>query len=121
MLSVIYEVRCPFFHSHCNSVKRPLTELLANSPFFNQIEYIGQEFDRKTKLGFVAREEDQRIRFGHPSDRDDACGIRNGQIKLAGWASRKTWPITANNCPNPAELLSPRFSSPRSMLSLPPF
>lgn len=32
----------------------------------------------------MTREEDQRIRFGNPSDRDDACGIRNGQIKLSG-------------------------------------
>ena len=120
-LSNIYDVCCPFFQNRCISVKRRLIALLANSAFFSQIEYIGQEFDRKTKLGFMTREEDQRIRFGHPSDRDDACGIRNGQIKLAGWASRKTWPITDNNCLDPAELLSPHFSSPRSKLSLPLF
>lgn len=66
------------------NAKQHLRSLLANSPFYRQIEYIGQEFDRKTKLGFMTREEDQRIRFGNPSDRDDACGIRNGQIKLSG-------------------------------------
>jgi len=66
---------------------------LANSPYLSQLEYICQEFDRKTKLGFMTTAEDQRIRFGHPSDRDDACGIRSGQIKLAGCQMFQiTWP-----------------------------
>ncbi|KIJ97286.1 hypothetical protein K443DRAFT_133881 [Laccaria amethystina LaAM-08-1] len=66
------------------NAKRYLRTLLANSRYLSQLEYICQEFDRKTKLGFMTTAEDQRIRFGNPSDRDDACGIRSGQIKLAG-------------------------------------
>ena len=60
--------------------------LLSNSQFLSQVEYICQEFDRKTKLDFRNTTDDQRIRFGNPRDRDIACGIQSGQLKLAGYA-----------------------------------
>jgi len=64
-------------------VKTP-TDLLFDSPYLDDIDNISECFDKTTKARFRNSSEDQYIRFGSARDKDESCGIRFGQLKIAG-------------------------------------
>ncbi|KAF9047817.1 hypothetical protein BJ165DRAFT_1527080 [Panaeolus papilionaceus] len=57
---------------------------LKGSRFSNDVQHIAESFDRTTKPVFRSIQDWQFIKFGSPSDRDDALNIRRGQLKLPG-------------------------------------
>lgn len=60
-------------------------DLLANSSFREDLDHIGNCFDKTTKPRFRNAEDPQYIKFGATRDNDPNCGIRFGQLKLAGY------------------------------------
>ena len=62
---------------------------LANSRYGTPeiIQQMTEEFDKSTKLRFRNSEDPQYIKFGTIRDKDPACDIRSGQLKLAGWVT----------------------------------
>lgn len=48
------------------------------------ITQMKNEFDKTTKLRFSNPNEPSYIRFGTVRDKDPACDIRSGQLKLSG-------------------------------------
>ena len=59
-------------------------ELLADSPFIEDLDHIIRCFDKTTKLRFRNIDGPQYIKFGSTRDNDEAHGIRFGQLKLQG-------------------------------------
>ena len=62
-------------------------DLLANSSYLDDLEYIVQCFDKTTKLRFRKAEEPQYMKFGSTRDYDEECNIRSGQLRLEGLVS----------------------------------
>ena len=60
------------------------SELLADSPFIEDLDHIIRCFDKTTKLRFRNVDEPQYIKFGSTRDNDETYGIRFGQLKLQG-------------------------------------
>ncbi|PFH47841.1 hypothetical protein AMATHDRAFT_151148 [Amanita thiersii Skay4041] len=65
-----------------------LEEKLKNSRYGtpDALDHITRRFDETTKRLFKDRKDLQFIPFGSPLDKDVAAGIRNGQLKLTGYA-----------------------------------
>lgn len=61
-----------------------VSDYLAESPFFDDIEHISRCFDQTTKLRFKNAQEPQYIKFGSTRDNDTTYNIRSGQLKLIG-------------------------------------
>lgn len=59
-------------------------DLLNGSQFAADLNHITDCFDRTTKPRFSSDQEPQYVRFGSRRDDDLKCGIRFGQLKLAG-------------------------------------
>ena len=60
------------------------SELLADSPFIEDLDHIIGCFDKTTKLRFRNIDEPQYIKFGSTRDNDETYGIRFGKLKLQG-------------------------------------
>ena len=73
------------------------TDLLACSPFLEDVDHILECFDRLTKPRFRNTEDPQFIKFGSARDNDLERGIKFGQLKLLGlvfsFAPFSTWII----------------------------
>ncbi|KDR70712.1 hypothetical protein GALMADRAFT_103100 [Galerina marginata CBS 339.88] len=61
-----------------------LEKMLSESPYIADIEHIVRCFDNTTKLRFRDDRDAQFVRFASAKDNDPGCGIRFGQLKLAG-------------------------------------
>lgn len=61
-----------------------LLNLLAESPFLDDLDTIVKSFDKTTKLRFRNSTEPQFIKFGSTRDNEQEVGIRYGQLKLSG-------------------------------------
>jgi len=59
-------------------------DLLADSPFIDDLEHIVRCFDKTTKLRFRNSGEFSYVKFGSTRDNDPTCNIRFGQLKLSG-------------------------------------
>lgn len=57
---------------------------LKGSKFHDDIGHIAECFDKSTKLRFRDSAEPSFVKFGGLRDRDSACDIRSGQLKLKG-------------------------------------
>ncbi|TFK63659.1 hypothetical protein BDN72DRAFT_963759 [Pluteus cervinus] len=64
--------------------KEHLKELLKDSRFKEDLEYISECFDRTTKPRFTRADEPAYIKFGRSRDRDPNVNIHNGHLKLLG-------------------------------------
>jgi hypothetical protein len=60
------------------------TELLEESDYLDDLDHIVRCFDRTTKIRFSDDSQAQYIKFGSTRDNDANCGIRFGQLKVAG-------------------------------------
>ncbi|KAG2016364.1 hypothetical protein CC2G_009535 [Coprinopsis cinerea AmutBmut pab1-1] len=78
--------QCHFFGSVFVSIyaRQLLEELLAESPFIDDLDHIIRCFDKSTKIRFTSDKQPQYIRFGGTRDNDESCNIRFGQLKLEG-------------------------------------
>jgi len=63
---------------------KTLLDLLTESSFADDLDHICSCFDKTTKPRFRNAEDPQYIKFGATRDNDPTCGIRFGQLKLAG-------------------------------------
>ncbi|KAJ7157441.1 hypothetical protein C8R46DRAFT_1226024 [Mycena filopes] len=61
-----------------------LTGKLQGSKYEDDVGHITQCFDKTTKLKFRSTDAWSYIRFGRPSDKNEALNISSGQMKLAG-------------------------------------
>jgi len=61
-----------------------MKDLLADSPFIDDLDHITDCFDKTTKPRFRNEADPQYIKFGGTRDNDQICGIRFGQLKIAG-------------------------------------
>ena len=59
-------------------------DLLTESTFADDLDHVCSCFDKTTKPRFRNAEDPQYIKFGATRDNDPTCGIRFGQLKLAG-------------------------------------
>ena len=59
-------------------------DLLIDSPFIDDLDHITECFDKTTKPRFRNEADPQYIKFGGTRDNDQNCGIRFGQLKIAG-------------------------------------
>ncbi|KAJ7021945.1 hypothetical protein C8F04DRAFT_1139529 [Mycena alexandri] len=57
---------------------------LHGSRYAGDVDHIRDCFDKTTKLRFRRTDLWQYIKFGRPSDKDEALNISNGQLKLSG-------------------------------------
>jgi len=64
--------------------KKNALEFLSESKFLNEIDHIIECFETTTKPRFRNDQDPQYIKFGSTRDSDSNCGIRFGQLKLAG-------------------------------------
>ncbi len=67
-----------------STILKMFLDLLAESPFADDLDLICGCFDKTTKPRFRNAEDPQFIRFGAARDNDPTCGVRFGQLKLAG-------------------------------------
>ena len=77
-LAILYAYPCRINHR---------LDLLANSSYLADLDYIVQCFDNTTKLRFKKAEEPQCVEFGSTRDNDEECNIRSGQLRLEGLVS----------------------------------
>ena len=64
----------------------PPPELLNDSRFVDDVDDITDCFDKTTKPRFRNPSDPQFVKFGSRQDNDPGCGIRFGQVKLAGYS-----------------------------------
>ncbi|PBK65457.1 hypothetical protein ARMSODRAFT_1006578 [Armillaria solidipes] len=57
---------------------------LKNSKYYDDLGHITECFDKSTKLRFKDSAEPAFVKFGSLRDKDFACDIRSGQLKLKG-------------------------------------
>ncbi|GLB37967.1 putative ATP binding [Lyophyllum shimeji] len=67
-----------------NYARAFLSNLLKDSQFYDDVDYIARCFDKTTKLRFRNSGESQFIKFGSARDKDPGLGIRSGQLRLKG-------------------------------------
>jgi hypothetical protein len=60
-------------------------DLLTDSTFIDDLDHITECFDKTTKPRFRNADDPQYIKFGGTRDNDPSCGIRFGQLKIAGY------------------------------------
>lgn len=61
-----------------------MKDLLTDSTFIDDLDHITECFDKTTKPRFRNADDPQYIKFGGTRDNDPSCGIRFGQLKIAG-------------------------------------
>ncbi|TEB26535.1 hypothetical protein FA13DRAFT_1888794 [Coprinellus micaceus] len=78
--------QCHFYGSVFVSIhaRLALQELLEESDYLDDLDHIVRCFDRTTKIRFSDDSQAQYIKFGSTRDNDANCGIRFGQLKVAG-------------------------------------
>jgi len=64
--------------------RKHLQEFLSESDFLEDLDHIVNCFDKSTKERFSSDIDPQYIKFGGMRDKDEACNIRFGQLKLSG-------------------------------------
>ncbi|PBK86333.1 hypothetical protein ARMGADRAFT_1086505 [Armillaria gallica] len=83
------EIAAPFcdFSGSIFVTQRARTHIdskLKNSKFYDDIGHITECFDKSTKLRFKDSADPAFVKFGSLRDKDAACDIRSGQLKLKG-------------------------------------
>ncbi|KAG2020014.1 hypothetical protein CC2G_005403 [Coprinopsis cinerea AmutBmut pab1-1] len=78
--------QCHFYGSVFVSINARLylEKLLEESDFLDDIDHIVRCFDKTTKVRFSDDKQAQYVKFGSTRDNDEVCGIRFGQLKIAG-------------------------------------
>ena len=84
MQRFISKVYLLFLLSCCLVTDISCKDLLKGSSFADDLDHITNCFDRTTKPRFRSIKDPQYIRFGSARDNDSKCGIRFGQLKIAG-------------------------------------